>query len=677
MKAESPADSRVAHVAHIIFVKELKELLRDRRAVFFSFVLPLFLYPVLFFMAALLPEERREEMAARELTVGVASDHEMARTYFTERRLRILEIDFAETLVRDGDVDVFVNFERAPQGDDAADGGAAKEVATVYYARTLPESVEAEQRVQAALEDYRLDLVKARFRSHGVDLEPRTLVVAEVRDVATADEKSRAQLGRLLPLIMVLLLLTGGSFAAIDLVAGEKERDTLETLYIHPVRISSIVRGKFSVVLAVSIAAVLLNYAGMILGVEVCRWLGLGGEDQTWFPLFVPPAPVLGLILLLVFPFAVFSSSILLAISAYARSFREAQTYLLPVTLVALLAVTLGLVPQIRLASIVAVVPVANVALGIREALTGQLEPLPYLVALGSSCGYAWLALRKATSLLHREEIILALTPPPRVEDLNASACARRALCFSSFMLLAVWYLGGLLQSRDLLVGLALTLWGVVLLPALAYPIVCRQSPRELFALRATPPSNYLWLVPAVPATVGLNLAYLQFQQLFLPLPEAAEAFELPGTMDLSPFWLFLLFAVSPGICEELLWRGVLQGELEKQRRPLRTVLLVGLFFGLFHLSVYRLVTTGLTGAILAIIRLRTGSIFPCMLFHTAFNATLLFVVREIDEGAAEIATWPALWGFSLGLLALSLWFMRPGRNRSRPATTPASSSAS
>ena len=514
--------------------------------------------------------------------------------------------------------------------------------------------------VKIALEEYRLDLVKARFRSHGVRLEPRNLIVTNERDIATQDEKSSAQLARLLPLIMVLLLLTGGSFAAIDLVAGEKERDTLETLYIHPVRISSIVRGKFMVILAVSIASVLLNYAGMILGVELCSWLGLGGDQQTLFPVFVPSADTLGLIFLLLVPFAVFTSSVLLAISAYSRSFREAQTYLLPVTLVALLAVTLGLVPQIKLASIVAVIPVSNVALGIREALTGRLLPLPYLVALSSSCLYAWLALRTATALLHKEEIILSLGPPPRVEDINAAAGVRRAVCFSSFMLLAVWYLGGLLQSRDLVVGLALTLWVVVLLPSLAYPLLCRRSPRDLFALRATRPSNYLWLVLALPATVGLNLAYLQFQDLFLPLPEAVEAFELKEALDMSVFWTVLLFAVSPAICEELLWRGVLQGELEKQRRPLRTVLIVGLFFGLFHLSVYRLVPTGVTGAILAIIRLRTGSIFPCMLFHAAFNATLLLFIRDLDESLLEVVTGPAVWIAALAILALSLWGMRP-----------------
>jgi sodium transport system permease protein len=555
-------------------------------------------------------------------------------------------------------VDAFLHLEPA-SGDEDSRGWAAPVAATIYYRRTAPESVEAEKRVQAALEEYRVDLVKSRFAARGVPLEPETLVVVDARDIATADEKRSAQLARLLPLIMVLLLLTGGSFAAIDLVAGEKERDTLETLYIHPVPVSSIVRGKFAVILAVSLAAVLLNCAGMVLGVELCRWLGLGGGDETWFPVFLPPLETLGLILLLVIPFAVFSSAVLLAISAYARSFREAQTYLLPVTLVALLAVTLALVPQIRLASIVAVIPISNVALGIREALTGHLLPVPYAVALGSSCLYAWIALRKATALLHREEIVLSLGPPSRVEDIDAASGARRAMCFAAFMLLAVWYLGGLLQSWDLVAGLALTLWGVVLLPSLAYPLLCRLPPRELFALRAARLSSYLWLVPLLAATVGLNLAYLQFQDLFLPLPEAAEAFELPEVMDLPVLWIVLLFAVSPAICEELLWRGVLQGELEKQRRPVRTVLIVGLFFGLFHLSIYRLVTTGMTGAVLALVRLRSGSIFPCMLFHAAFNAVLLLLVRNLDQGILDVVAGPAVWVPCLAVVGLSLWAMR------------------
>ncbi len=80
MNAAAP----VRRVAYTIFCKELRELLRDRRAVFFSFVLPLFLYPILFFTMALLPEQRREEMAARELEVGVAGSYKAAISHFRE-----------------------------------------------------------------------------------------------------------------------------------------------------------------------------------------------------------------------------------------------------------------------------------------------------------------------------------------------------------------------------------------------------------------------------------------------------------------------------------------------------------------------------------------------------------------------------------------------------------------
>ena len=659
------AEASMRRVAYTIFCKELRELLRDRRAVFFSFVLPLFLYPILFFTMALLPEQRREEMAARELEVGVAGNYKAALRHFLEHDFKVTEREFSAAAIRNGDLQVFVRFEPVPEEPGGPVRGMEKAKATIYYAKTRPESVEGHERAQAALNDFRDDLVESQFRQRGARIDPRTVVETELRDVATDDEKSSARMGRLLPLVMVLLLLTGGSFAAIDLVAGEKERGTLETLYLHPVRISSIVRGKFSVVLAVSIAAVLLNYTGMILGVEACRWLGLGATDQTWFPLFVPPLATSGLILLLLVPFAVFTSSILLVVSAYARSFREAQTYLLPVTLVAMVGVALGLIPQIKLASIVAVIPVANVALGIREALTGQLMPFPYLVTLGSSCLYAWVSLRKATAMLHDEEIILSLAPPPRVEDMNAAGRARRALFFGCAMLLAVWYFGSLLQSWNLAVGLALTLWGVVLLPSLLYPAIFRLPARSLFGLCATPHRNYLWVILLVPAAIGLNLACFQLQSLFLPLPDAAEAFELSGMVESSPVGTFLLFALSPAICEELLWRGVFQGELEEQRRPVRTVLIVGLFFGLFHLSIYRLVTTGMTGVILAIVRHRSGSILPCMLFHCAFNASLIFSIETIEEGnLLALVTRVPVWMSCLVLAAIALRALRrPGEN--------------
>ena len=125
-----------------------------------------------------------------------------------------------------------------------------------------------------------------------------------------------------------------------------------------------------------------------------------------------------------------------------------------------------------------------------------------------------------------------------------------------------------------------------------------------------------------------------------------------------------LLFAVSPGICEELLWRGTFQGELEPRRKPVMTVILVALFFGLFHQSIYRIVPTGLLGGVLALVRYRTGSIFPCMLLHAVYNGSLCLLFQlevwgELEDLEAMLLS-PGVLVAAAVALPLCLWSMRP-----------------
>jgi membrane protease YdiL (CAAX protease family) len=114
----------------------------------------------------------------------------------------------------------------------------------------------------------------------------------------------------------------------------------------------------------------------------------------------------------------------------------------------------------------------------------------------------------------------------------------------------------------------------------------------------------------------------------------------------MSGFETIFILAVSPAICEEVLWRGTFQGELEPRGKTVRTALTVGLYFGLFHLSAYRIVPTAIVGCILAVVRHRTGSIFPCMLVHGIYNASLLGF--HLLEGTASA-------GFLMGFLETPL----------------------
>jgi sodium transport system permease protein len=636
----------------VVFRKELVELLRDRRAIFFAFVVPLLLYPVLFISMSAMSRTTDE---TANLKVGFSGGAEPFVPYLEGHHLLLEELEFDAEVVRRGDVALFLSV--VPGKRDGL------ESLTLYHVATSPSSQEALKRVEGAVDRYSDDLIQERFATRGVAMDPARAVSVEALDLSTEAERSDSRLGRLLPLLLVLLLLSGGSFAALDVVAGEKERGTLETLYIHPIARMSIVRGKFLVVLTVSLIALAFNFVGFLMGSMLASYIGFEVKALGSGAIVLPPVGKLALILVLTLPLAVLTSSILLAISAFSRSFREAQAYLLPVTLVALAVGLLAISPHVGLASVVAVVPIANVALAIRETLQGTLSPLPFAVALASSTLYAWLALRKAYGLLQREDLVLGLEPPTLLGDSSAETRKRRALSSASVLILFLYFAATWFQTMDLVLGLVVTLWGFVLVPALLYPLAVKVPFRQTLGLRAAPFSSYL-LVPFIAASaVVLVNAYANLQQAFLPTPPGMEDAmkDLLTQQHLSAVAAFFLFAVSPGICEELLWRGAFQGELEPSRRPWRSILLVGLFFGVFHLSIYRLIPTALVGVALAVLRHRCGSIFPCMLVHALYNAILLFLATYHADNAdlESFLTNPAVLLIAGGVLAFGLGAQR------------------
>jgi sodium transport system permease protein len=173
---------------------------------------------------------------------------------------------------------------------------------------------------------------------------------------------------------------------------------------------------------------------------------------------------------------------------------------------------------------------------------------------------------------------------------------------------------------------------------------------------------------------------YAAVQSQFLPFPEELEkAFrELFDLKSISPVEAIFILAISPAICEELLWRGAFQGELEPRGRALRTALTVGIFFGLFHLSAYRIVPTAIVGCILAWVRYRTGSIFPCMLVHGLYNSSLLGFHALEESGRAVVIRrfleTPLAAAGAVATLYVCLRGLGGAANLSRTSNTPAAS---
>ena len=674
--------------ARTVLSSELRQLLRDRRALFAAVLLPALLYPLIFWVTGALERTGRERLAAREVAVAAdlsrleAGLAQRAREAITARApLRWIEVD-AGTLVE---------LERSPASSSAETARAERRIrlraivagggdvlvtgesleggrcSFVLYHEIKDESArEATERASAALGALGARLAAER-RAELLGEDPARGLELQSVDVASARDAQGARLGRLLPLLALLVLVSGGSYAALAAFAGEREAGTLETLLVQPVRASSIVAGKFLAVLAAGLATLVANLASLAACVE----LGLGplsGEAG-------PAGSALGLARvasgIVYVPACVLLCALLCLSCGKARTFRQGQLLLLPVLLLALVPTAIALQPGVEASVGWALVPLAGPALALREALLGELALVPTAVMVLSHGAWTALVLARLAGVLDAERVLGPLAP----EDGERGASERHGQVFGFVAVLAVVAVGGQLQRWNLGWGLFLTLW--VLLPGLA--LACARRARRTGAgglarelgLRMPALAHVagaLLLVPGLAHALGEWI--LPLQERLLPLPaRALDARALESWLASMPTALLLfLMALSPGVGEELFFRGALQSSLARHSRARRAIAWQALFFAAAHASIYRLIPSGLVGLALGALTARARSIVPAIVLHAGYDAwQVLRGLGRLPEGW-EDRWWTSPWLALAGLALVALPRSHSRAERGSPA---------
>jgi ABC-2 type transport system permease protein/sodium transport system permease protein len=218
--------------------------------------------------------------------------------------------------------------------------------------------------------------------------------------VEAPKDSGSVSLAALIPLVLILMTITGAVYPAIDLTAGERERGTLEVLVAAPVPRLSLLIAKYVAVLTVAVLTALINLTVMTATLLIT---GLG-------PMIFGPgglsllvmAEVFGLLLL----FAAFFAAVLLALTSFARSFKEAQAYLIPLMLVSLVPGLLALLPGLKLEGTLTVAPLLNIVLLGRDLLEGQAHLTAAAVVVVSTFLYALAALALAARIFGAEAVL-------------------------------------------------------------------------------------------------------------------------------------------------------------------------------------------------------------------------------------------------------------------------------
>ena len=392
----------------IVYGKELRDSLRDRRTIISMIVVPVLAIPLLMFGVGTLVfktvTKARQEIP-HVMIIGGENSPKVLSALRAAKSLQIVPAtaDFTNQIVEKR---VRAVVKLPPDFDAAIARGDKAEVDIYEYAGEIKSGFAAGN-LNAFFQNLRDTTVRERLESRGVPVEVLKPFTIQRQNVAPPAKVAGSLLGGMLPYIIIILCMTGAMYPAIDLTAGEKERGTMETILCCPVGRTELVLGKFLMVLTASVGTVVLSLLSMGATFQFAKRV-LAGSAPREVLQTVATIDIGGLagVFLMLLPVAVMLSAALLMVGLFSKSFREAQSYCGPLILVAVVPTVAAMLPGVELNASLATVPLLNVSLVCKEMISGAWHWNYILLIFGSACLYAAAALAATVWMFHREEVL-------------------------------------------------------------------------------------------------------------------------------------------------------------------------------------------------------------------------------------------------------------------------------
>jgi sodium transport system permease protein len=293
-----------------------------------------------------------------------------------------------------------------PKGFQAAlDRNEALTVKIYMYQGEMKSSFGADS-VEKFLTQYRDQVAQRHLEAAHLSKSLLKPFDVKQENVAPPEKVGGTTLGGLIGYMVILLCMTGAMYPAMDLTAGEKERGTMETILTSPIERTHLVLGKFFLVLTASLFTALLSVISMGTSLyALARFGGIGAGKEGSMLLTISLKGVVA-VFVMALPVAVLFSAALLTIALFAKSYKEAQSYLTPLTFIVIIPAVASLLPGVELNARLAVVPILNTSLICKEIVTGTYHWNYIALIFASTCVYAAAALFIAVKMFQREDVL-------------------------------------------------------------------------------------------------------------------------------------------------------------------------------------------------------------------------------------------------------------------------------
>jgi sodium transport system permease protein len=391
-----------------VYRKELREWLRDKRTLISTVLVPLLAFPLLMTGISALAIAVIGKAEKEKPTVVIVGGEDSPRILDDLRKLEKIQVvpttpDWKERIANK-EIRAAIEL---PEGFQVSlEGAEPKTVKIDYYEGDLKSSFGANH-VEKYFKDYRDKIVKERLSAKNL---PATLLnpfEIKQENVAPPEKVSGATFGGLIGYMVILLCMTGATYPAIDLTAGEKERGTMETILSSPIARLDLVLGKFFLVLSAALATATLSVISMGLSFGVLgRFKAMGTSSQgSGLELHIGLKSVVA-VFAMALPLAVFFSAVLMTIALFAKTYKEAQSYLVPMTFAVVIPAVASLLPGVELTAKLALIPILNTSLVCKEIVAGTYHWNFIALIFASSCVYATAGLFLAVKMFQRESVL-------------------------------------------------------------------------------------------------------------------------------------------------------------------------------------------------------------------------------------------------------------------------------
>jgi sodium transport system permease protein len=674
----------------LIFFRELRDQLRDRRTMFTICVLPILLYPLTGLMMLQLAQVKSPQRVSISVfgdstwfrdsgaKDAVSASHETAEqpavlwTYHppdspmaaeVSRKLRDIPkaSPNGESEQKNHVVQEMLSRSQADailMVRDDEDDEAKREPLLVLSNQRSERSRMAVLQLQDLIEKWHQQFVREKLEKQSIASSIWKPPPVEHSDIAPTEFKQAVVWSKILPLILLVWALTGAFYPAIDLCAGEKERGTLETLLSSPATRKEIVWGKLLTVACFSMMTAILNLISMVVTTTFVFRKAMDAATESPLSGFGPISLDLILwLVVLVIPMSAMFSALALAVASLARSSKEGQYYLMPLILVGFPLVMLPVLPGITLSAGTSIVPVTGAVLLSRALMDGEygtaLMYLPSVACVTVLC--CLLATRWAVRQFENESVMFSDIAKGSMKNwlvrfwmhrTEYPTATESVLCGLS--ILVSLFFGRLAMGNQEMTWASFAKStiviqiGLMLGPTLIMVVMLTRSVRNSLRLNLPRISEF---VACGLLAVYLHPTYVQFASFIsreYPLgPETTQSLhQIDAILGSVPLWnVLLLLAILPALCEEVVFRGFVFAGLLENKGVLRAVIGSAVLFGLSHGVLQQTVCATAMGLLIGWLAYRTGGIACTCLFHIVHNSISMTLATS-SARSMDIPSW-------------------------------------